>query len=142
MIKIVLANDRATVRDFFGEQWDKQSSKDELHKYGRFIEIKGEKKGFYAIVPVLNEKGWLRTLYFTEQLNAGLLMVLIDWIKEDAAQSGYQQLMVYSHNSSTDTLFQTWGFEKMNQNEPLSVDEEGNWWISAVELSRDVDKYC
>ncbi|SET23776.1 hypothetical protein SAMN05421676_103306 [Salinibacillus kushneri] len=137
--------DSKTVEDFFGSHWENQTNKQELLTFGRFIEIHGERKGFYAIMPRENDIGQLRTLYFTEQLQASLLLMLIDWVKEDASQNGYEQLLVFSHRLSTDSLFQTWGFEKITGHPPISVDkpsDEGEWWITNVNISTNADKNC
>ncbi|GAA0487470.1 hypothetical protein GCM10008986_11210 [Salinibacillus aidingensis] len=145
MLNIVPASkyDATTVETFFGDHWTSQTNRHELLTHGRFIEINGGRRGFYAIVPKEKGIGQLRTLYFTEQLQASLLLTLIDWIKDEAAENGYQQLMVFSHRLSTDTLFETWGFEKITGKPPISVDkpsEEGEWWMTPVTSSTNVDK--
>ncbi|MCP8617422.1 hypothetical protein [Salirhabdus salicampi] len=140
MVEIVPAkHDRlAKLESFFGQHWQKQDRKDELYQYGRYIKVKGTSCGFFALVPFGEKEGQLRTLYLTEAFNPGLIMVMIDWIKEDAQKNGYSRLWVESKDQNRETLFKTWGFEK--QANPQ--DQQKKWWTLKLELSTTVDKSC
>ncbi|WP_102026417.1 hypothetical protein [Salirhabdus sp. Marseille-P4669] len=147
MINILPAQEasKAVVEAFFGEHWHKQTDKDDLYKFGRFIEMKGEKLGFFALVPCENKEGWLRTLYFKEDFSPAMIMLGIDWIKEAAQQAGLKRIYAFSHSSSTDTLFKSWGFENSDDQPKsitASVDKQGNWWMLPTYLSTAVDKSC
>ncbi|MBB6453936.1 hypothetical protein HNQ94_002387 [Salirhabdus euzebyi] len=148
MLTVVQARDTnlATLESFFGEQWPNQKGKQDLFQYGRFIEWDNDKKGFFALVPCGNSEAQLRTLYFKEEMNPAMIMLAIDWVKKEAERERFKRIVVLSHNSSTDTLFKSWGFEKLDDSySPINVgkrNDEAKWWGLHIHLSTPVDKPC
>ena len=133
--------DMATIASFFGSHWEKQLYKKDLYNFGQFIEINGEKLGFFAIIPCDDDEGWLRSLYLKESFSPSMIMLGIDWITRAAEHARFQKIYAFSHSSSTDILFETWGFQKLTEQPAKIVDtieQKGNWWM----LSTSVDNSC
>ncbi|TCT26391.1 hypothetical protein EDD68_10293 [Melghiribacillus thermohalophilus] len=114
MIQVIKASQfpAQELETYFGHVWDQQTDQEALYEYGRYMLLNGEKKGFFAIVPAGEESGWLRALYMKGGLSPAFLMMVFEWVQQEAVQAGFQQIYVLTRDESTETLLEINGFQR------------------------------
>lgn len=122
------------VRAFFGSHWDHLPEQDQLYEYGRFVEMKSEQKGFFALFPIEKDMVWLRSLYLKEGVSPTFIMTLIETITVYAEREEMSSIIVFSHDLSTDTILKAHQFKLLPPNEvpnQLSkrMKQSGKWWL-------------
>ncbi|WP_188207617.1 hypothetical protein [Alkalibacillus aidingensis] len=110
-----------------GQPGNQKPEEDWAHEYGYFIELEGEKIGFFVLYPV--EGGaWLRRLLMKEQANPALIILVFDWISEHALKHGYQKLYTHVDDSSKRVLLEMNHFQESNAEPPVDAEISGDWF--------------
>lgn len=111
------------LESFFGDVWDKQTDREKLYEYGRYMLVHGKKKAFFAILPAGDQSGWLRALYMKEGLTPAFLMMVFEWVQQEAVRAGFKHIYALSRDESTETLLETSGFQRIDQL-PTRIDDQ------------------
>lgn len=124
-----------SLKSFFGKEWDTMTDHEELYQYGHFVEQNEDKKGFFALIPIDQTKTqfWLRSLYLKKGVRPQFVMTLIESVRAYAEEKGFEAVIAFSHDSSTETLLSAHQFQQIaEQYVPSEVKKrmtsEGTWW--------------
>ncbi|WP_138420777.1 hypothetical protein [Aquibacillus sediminis] len=122
--------DPKVVEAFFEDKWDELEDRDQLVKNGYFIEYNGDYKGYFALTPVTDNAYWLKSLYLKQGVPAALPLTIIETATAITKQKQADDMYVFSHQQSLDTLLTMLQFE--TQEQPSFADQaptkEGTWW--------------
>ncbi|MDQ0352726.1 hypothetical protein J2R98_002577 [Alkalibacillus filiformis] len=131
MIKVVHMNDVSELEyeQFFkeGHAKDQKPQEDWAKEYGYFLELEGQRIGYFVLYPVKNGV-WLRKLLMKEQANPALIIMTFEWISEYAQRVGHEKLFAHVDDPNRETLFEMNHFKKISQSPYPEVNLDGNWF--------------
>ncbi|GAA0468768.1 hypothetical protein [Alkalibacillus silvisoli] len=131
MIKIKHINEVSELEyeQFFkdGHAKDQKPEEDWAHEHGHFLELEGEKIGFFVLYPV-DGGAWLRKLLMKEQANPALIIMTFEWISEHALKLGYEKLYTHLDDPNKRVLLEMNHFKESKEEPYVDANIYGEWF--------------
>lgn len=126
MLQINKANEHQ-LKQFFQEQFQQIESQPELIEHGYIAQLAGQDLGFFALIPITEQTRVLRSFYLKQGNPPSAIIMLLDGIKQHAAQQNVDNLLVTSHNEQTDKLLEAHQFIPLEKGQvPETLRKEGH----------------
>ncbi|QTN00874.1 hypothetical protein ERJ70_17230 [Sediminibacillus dalangtanensis] len=131
-MKLIHTNrlDDQVLQRFFDGSWEAFRGKQNLKENGFLIEVQGEYKAFFALLPMERQVFWLKSLYIKEGVPSSFPWTVLETAMGLAGEKAADSVYIYSHQEALDTLlvllqFEQAAFPSFAEGHVLP---EGNWW--------------
>ncbi len=134
-MKLIHTNrlDDQVLQRFFAGSWEAFRGKHNVKENGFLIEVKGEYKAFFALLPMEDQVFWLKSLYIKEGVPSSFPWTVLETAMTLAGEKAADCVYIYSHQAALDTLlvllqFEQAAFPSFAEGHALP---EGTWWKSS-----------
>ncbi|WP_053218083.1 hypothetical protein [Virgibacillus senegalensis] len=131
-MKLIQTNrlDDQVLQRFFGGSWDIFRGKQKLKENGFLLEVQGECKAFFSLLPVEGQTFWLKSLYIKEGVPSSFPWTVLEASMTLAAEREADCIYIFSHQSALDTLLELVQFERADFPSFAEGHElpKGQWW--------------
>ncbi|PKR77732.1 hypothetical protein CEY16_07315 [Halalkalibacillus sediminis] len=128
MVKISKAKEQseAVIEEFFQTRVGKQETWE--HEYGYFLELEGERIGFFVLYPLEGGGCWLRRLMMCQGIKPAAYVMAFDWAAEKATSLGYESIYVHARTEEAVPLLEMNRF-KQTENPGVDMEDEVDWYM-------------